>query len=72
MFNTYNFGYMEGVGDVYEGAYYYYDYDGHAYSVVGSSITIYTKDASAAENWIVNGTGLGAFNDKWSNRPSWN
>ena len=32
----------------------------------------YTKDASNAENWTVNGTGLGAFDSYWSNIPSWN
>lgn len=32
----------------------------------------YTKDASNAENWTVNGTGLGAFDTYWSNVPSWN
>lgn len=32
----------------------------------------YTKDASYAQNWVVNGTGLGAFDSNWSNRPTWN
>lgn len=32
-----------------------------------------TRDASNAENWIVNGTSLGVFNTtRWSNCPSWN
>ena len=33
----------------------------------------YVHDASNAENWSVNGTGLYVFNtDVWSNAPSWN
>ena len=32
----------------------------------------YTKDASYAQNWTVNGTGLGAFDAYWSNTPTWN
>lgn len=32
----------------------------------------YTKDASNAQNWAVNGTGLGAFDSYWSNIPTWN
>ncbi len=72
MFTTHVFGAMTGVGDVFEENSYYYDYNGNAYSVIGTSITPYTKDASNAENWDVNGTGLGAFDSNWSNRPSWN
>lgn len=32
----------------------------------------YTKDASNAQNWIVSGTGLSAFDSYWSYIPSWN
>lgn len=59
--------------DVYEMSDYYYDYEGNWYSkVTYGPYPRITKDASSAENWTVNGTGLGAFDSTWSNRPSWN
>jgi hypothetical protein len=58
-------------------AYYFYDYEGRQY--VNSEVqdeeqplTYPTYDASGAENWISSGSSLNAFNDTWTNRPSWN
>lgn len=58
-------------------AYWYYDHDGNRYAYAGVQddshpLTVYSKDASNAQNWTVNGTGLNAFNSEWSNIPSWN
>jgi len=59
--------------DVYGDAYWYYDSDGNRYTNVGvQPLTAYTKDASSASAWNVSGTNKGAFDDKWSNVPSWN
>ena len=49
----------------------YEDYDGNSY-YHPDPYPVIGKDASAAENWTVNGTGLNAFDNTWSNRPSWN
>lgn len=36
-------------------------------------LSVYTRDASNAENWTVNGSNLQAFStDRWYNIPSWN
>lgn len=58
-------------------AYYFYDYEGRQY--VNSEVqdeeqplTYPTYDASGAENWISSGSLLNAFNNTWTNRPSWN
>ena len=74
MFQGFTLYYSEPVGkDVYADAYYYYDYEGNRYTNVGvQPLTAYVKDASSAEDWNVSGSGLGAFDDKWSNRPTWN
>lgn len=72
MFFTHPFGYLDGVGEVFEENNTYKDYAGNTYSVLGATMTVYPKDASNAENWDVNGTGLGAFDNNWNNRPSWN
>lgn len=59
--------------DVYGDAYWYYDSDGNRYTNVGvQPLTPYTKDASSASTWNVSGTNKGAFDDKWSNVPTWN
>lgn len=58
---------------VWENAYYYLDYEGNTYSKVGTTIdSTQPKDASASQNWTVTGSNLNAFDDKWSNRPTWN
>lgn len=58
---------------VWENAYYYLDYEGNTYSKVGTTIdSTQPKDASASENWTVSGSSMNAFDDKWSNRPTWN
>lgn len=49
----------------------YEDYEGNSY-YTAEQYPVIGKDASEAENWTVNGTGLGAFDTTWSNRPSWN
>ena len=72
MFYTQPFGNISGIGDVFEQGSMYYDYDGNGYSTIAYTANLYTKDASNAENWTVNGTGLGIFDSNWSNRPSWN
>lgn len=36
-------------------------------------LVVVSRDASNAENWIVNGTNLGVFTaNRWNNVPSWN
>ena len=73
MFGTRKFGKIDETGeDAYEESDYYWTYDGESYSRLVYNLTPYTKDASNAENWTVNGTNLGAFDNWWSNRPSWN
>lgn len=72
-FLTHNYGVLENHGlTVYEEGDSYYDYQGNRYSTLWDNLIPYTKDASNAENWIVNNTGLKTFDDKWSNRPTWN
>lgn len=59
--------------DVYGDAYYYYDSEGNRYTNVGvQPLTAYTKDASQASSWNVHTSNMGAFDDKWTNVPSWN
>lgn len=65
--------------DVWRGASstYWFDADGHSLSQsdVESEmypLQYYTKDATDAQNWLSSGSGKGAFNATWSNRPSWN
>lgn len=59
--------------DVWADYTWFYDYEGNRYSQVGFPPTVlYSKDASDAQNWIVSGTGLNAFNNVWDNIPSWN
>lgn len=74
MFQGFTLFYSGGIDrDVYADAYYYYDYEGNRYVHVGlEPLTAYTKDASDASSWNVSGSGLGAFDDKWSNVPAWN
>lgn len=75
MFATHNFGSLEGTGvDVYEESWFYVDYEGNSYSTIAYSATLYSKDASNAENWTVSGTNLNVFgsDNKWNNVPSWN
>lgn len=56
----------------------WYDVNGTKYTVGEVDdgehpLSVYSRDASNAENWTVNGTGLGAFpSTRWSNIPSWN
>ena len=72
MFNSYDMCYSETLEKkVYRvGQYYFYDYEGNQY--VNLTVSTYTKDASYAENWSVNGSNKQAFNDKWINTPTWN
>lgn len=73
MFGTRKFGKIDETGeDAYEESDYYWTYSGESYSRLVYNLTPYTKDASNAENWTVSGTNLGAFDNWWSNRPSWN
>jgi len=74
MFRGNNMCYAADLGKkVIEYQYRYEDYDGNTYWKTGyGPYPIAGKDASEAENWTVNGTGLGAFDTTWSNRPSWN
>ena len=74
MFQGFTLFYSGGIGkDVWANAYYYFDYEGNQYVHVGlEPLTAYTKDASSAADWNVSGTNRGAFDDKWSNVPSWN
>ena len=73
MFGTRKFGKIDETGEeAYEESDYYWTYDGESYSRLVYNLTPYTKDASNAENWTVSGTNLGAFDNWWSNRPSWN
>lgn len=73
MFQTRKFGKIDETGEeAYEESDYYWTYDGESYSRLVYNLTPYTKDASNAENWTVSGTNLGAFDNWWSNRPSWN
>lgn len=63
--------------DVYQDAYYYWDYDGRRYIHAEVEdedypMSQFTKTASGAESWNVSGSGLNAFDDKWNNVPSWN
>ena len=58
-------------------AYYYYDYDDVQYTHVGVEdpehpLTYPTYDAQGGANWISSGTGWGAFENTWVNRPAWN
>ena len=75
MFGCFKKHYSGGIDqDVWEnGVGYYFDYAGNTYGYGGvMPLTEYTKDASSAGTWNVNGTGIGAFNTVWSNIPSWN
>ena len=55
---------------VYKTATVYIDYEGNTYGL-GIDATLITKDAGDAEPWT-NGTGRNAFNNVWSNVPTWN
>ena len=73
MFATRKFGRIDETGEeAYEESDYYWTYDGESYSRLTYNLTPYTKDASHAQTWTVNGTGLGAFDNWWSNTPIWN
>lgn len=58
--------------------YIWYDYAGNSYTIgevddADHPLSVYSHDASNAQNWTVNGTNLQAFNaDRWSNIPTWN
>ena len=63
--------------DVYQDAYYYWDYNGRRYTHAEVEdedypMTQFAKTASGAESWNVSGSGLNAFDSKWNNIPSWN
>lgn len=63
--------------DVYQDAYYYWDYSGRRYVHAevedeDNPLSVYSKSASGAESWNVSGSGLNAFDDKWNDVPSWN
>ena len=74
MFMGHNMCWAEDLGKkVVEYDYRYEDYEGNTYWKTGHGpYPLAVKDASYSENWIVNGTGLNAFDSTWSNRPSWN
>ena len=79
MFNGMNYYYSTLLGIyLYKTAYSYVDYDGHSYGTGSGGVyddehplQQFTKDASGAENWT-SGSSRNAFNDVWSNRPTWN
>ena len=63
--------------NLYETAYYYYDYAGTQY--VNSEVqdedtplTYFSYDATKASLWGITGSNLNAFDTRWSNKPSWN
>lgn len=63
--------------DVYQDAYYYWDYNGTRYIHAevedeDNPMSLFAKSASGAENWNVSGSGLNAFDSKWNNIPAWN
>lgn len=73
MFGTRKFGRIDETGEeAYEESDYYWTYDGNSYSRLTYNLTPYTKDASHAQTWTVNGTNLQAFDNWWSNTPTWN
>ena len=74
MFTGYNMCWAEDLGKkLVEYDYSYEDYEHNVYYKTGyGPYPVIGKDASQAEDWTVNGTGLGAFDSTWSNRPSWN
>ena len=58
-------------------AYYYFDYSDHQY--IHSNVededhplTYPTCDATVASQWGISGSNLHAFDDRWTNKPSWN
>ena len=63
--------------NLYETAYYFYDYSGTRY--VNSEVqdeehllSYPTYDADKASLWGLSGSGLNAFDSRWTNTPSWN
>lgn len=63
--------------DLYETAYYFYDYSGRQY--VNSEVqdedtplSYPTYDADKASLWGISGSNLNAFDTRWTNKPSWN
>ncbi len=78
MFSAFGYSYSSYLSRyLWNDAYWYYDYSGNRFAYAGVQdddhpLTVYTKDASHAETWTVNGTGLLAFNNEWTNIPSWN
>ena len=51
----------------------YRDYEGNNYTISDPSVLVkYSKDASAVEDWDVQDIPAYAFNNEWSNIPSWN
>lgn len=62
--------------EVWTDAYWAYDYEGERYSIVGiydqqHPLVEHIKDASGVANWNVQFTA-NAFDNKWTNIPSWN
>lgn len=73
MFATRKFGRIDETGEeAYEESDYYWTYNGDSYSRLTYNLTPYTKDASHSQTWTVNGTNLQAFDNWWSNTPTWN
>lgn len=63
--------------NLYETAYYYYDYEGNQYVNVevqddDNPLSYLTYNAYKSRNWGVTGSGKNAFDSYWTNKPSWN
>lgn len=63
--------------NLYETAYYYYDYEDNQYvnievQDVDHPLSYLTYNAYKARNWGVTGSGKNAFDSYWTNKPSWN
>lgn len=62
---------------LYETAYYFYDYADNQYTNaevqdVDNPLSYPTYNAYGARSWGVSGSNKDAFDNKWTNRPSWN
>ena len=57
--------------------YYYFDYAGNQYASTGvwdaeHPLSYPTYNADKASLWGISGSNIGAFDNKWTNRPAWN
>lgn len=59
--------------DIYGETYWLIDYEGNQYSYLAVQDAVqYPRDASDASEWVVSGSNKQAFDNKWTNIPSWN